>query len=192
MTVPGELVVALLTASPLTAVAAYLLLFGLPRLQHSKFRHQLWAVRDAIVDDIINGRLSMSSEVKELLLRLHLAVEYAPEHTLRSGLTSSLLLRDQDVPNLRKSLAKARLPRAERELLLSHYDAMRLATVEHLIKGSPSGRLLWSAARFAPISVVGRKRRVGATETAEKELAVLPPLCPDSQGLSARELAVCS
>lgn len=59
MTVPGELVVALLTASPLTAVAAYLLLFGLPRLQHSKFRHQLWAVRDAIVDDIINGRLNV-------------------------------------------------------------------------------------------------------------------------------------
>ncbi len=57
MTVPGELVAALLTVSPLTA--SYLLFFGLPRLQHSRFRHELWAVRDAIVDDIIDGRLTL-------------------------------------------------------------------------------------------------------------------------------------
>lgn len=72
MAVPGELGAALFVGSALTAT--YLLFFGLPVLQHRKFRHELWAVRDALVDDIIDGRLSLSNEARELLLRLHLAI----------------------------------------------------------------------------------------------------------------------
>jgi hypothetical protein len=191
VTVPGEVVAALLIASPLTAT--YLLFFGYPQLQHSRFRHELWGIRDALVDDVIDGRLPFTREVKDLLLRLHLAIRYAPDHTMRSALSSMLLMRDQEIPNLRKSLTKARgLDAHQRDLLVAHYDGLARATVHHLVHGSPSGWLLNAAAQLVPVSLVSRKRRVRAVDTAEKELSALPRLYPEGKGLSARELAYCA
>jgi hypothetical protein len=169
-----------------------LLLFGLPKLQHSKYRHRLWTVRDAIVDDIIDERLSLSKEAQDLLLRVHLSIKYAPDHTMRSALTSMLLLRGQQIPNVRKSLATAKLPVAERELLTAHYEAMRAATVWHLMHGSPSGWLLHAAARVVPLGLVGSARRVKASETADQELGALPKLYPEATGTLSRDLVLCA
>ncbi len=193
MTFPGALSALLLVAAPLVGV--YLIFFGIPQLQHTRFRHQLWAIRDDLVDDVIDERLSMSPEARELLLRLHLAIKYAPQHTMRSGFTSALVLRGTSVPSLRKTLRQSKLPDAQRRRLLELYERMQQATTRHLLIGSPSGWLVSVAVQVVPSSLLERTllRRARPSEVerrAEKELAALPRLYPES--LSPRELASCA
>ena len=186
MTLPGTVTAMLIVASPFGVI--YLVLYALPQMQHSRFRHELWDLRDAIVDDLLDDRLAMSREVRELLLRVHLAIKYAPEHTMRSGITSALLLRDaQNVPNLRKTLEGARLPHEERVRLLMHFETLQKSTVHHLLFGSPSGWAAYAAAALMPARREGRVQR-----TAEKELSALPRLYPEANGFSMRELATCA
>lgn len=178
MTVPGFVLAVLACASPVVLI--YLVLFSVPNLQHSRYRHALWDIRDDIVDDVIEGRLTLNKATQELLLRVHLAIRFAPEHTIRSGLTSALLLRGQEIPSLEKILTGKAVPTGEQARLLEHYGALQGATLHHLFFGSPSGWLIVALARLVPRSGL-EQRKVRVEQAAKKELSALPRLYPDAR-----------
>lgn len=176
MKLDGAVFAALACAAPATLV--YLFLFGLPNLQHSRYRHALWDIRDDLVDDLLDGRLAMSKASRELLLRIHLAIRYAPEHTIRSAVTSAILLRGVEITALRKILTSKAVPPDQQKLLLAHYEVLEKATVHHLLWGSPSGWLLVAVAQVLPRSEAQRHRREEVQRRASRELSALPRLYP--------------
>jgi hypothetical protein len=186
LTLPGWLLAALACAGPVVAV--YLLLVAFPELQHSRFRHALWDVRDAVVDDILDHKLDLNPATRQLLTTAHLAIKYAPEHTMRSGATAMLMLRGEEIVPLETVIKSKAIPAAQQERLLVHYEALQAATVRHLLYGAPSGWL--SIVLLTLVPVVKRNRRTDVEVAAKKELSALPRLYPDTRnGISTRDLA---
>jgi len=180
----GSVLAVLACASPIAAT--YLLLVAIPNTMHSRFRHALWDVRDAVVDDVLDGRLELNKATKQLLTTIHLAIMFAPEHTMRSAVMAVSLLKDREIVPLEKVLSSKAVPAQQRPLLLAHYDKVQRATTEHLLFGSPSG---WVASLLALVfGPVRRKEHRRVEKTVKRELSALPSLYPDARPTSS-ELA---
>lgn len=184
MKIDGAILAILVCASPIAAT--YLVFVALPNLMHSRFRHALWDVRDSIVDDVLDGRLTLNPATRKLLTTVHLAIKFAPDHTMRSGLTSVMLLRGEQIMPLEKVLTSKAVPRDQQPVLIGHYEKMSHATVEHLLWGSPSGWLF--VVLILPWQMTRQMIKVRTTATTE--LSALPSLYPDVKpGIVARDLA---
>src|SRR5664280_2593536 len=67
-------------------------LFLLPGLAQSLYRHRLWTIHDEIVDDLIDERLKPTQRVKFLLAGVDRHVRRAPHISMSDALVMTLAL----------------------------------------------------------------------------------------------------
>lgn len=166
MTATTALVTAMAAAGPI--LIAYVILIQVPNVQHSLFRHQLWALRDEIVDEILAGRLKRDRSVEMLLSLIETGIHDAPSHTMMSGWVA--------VRNTRHFLPRGAVDDIvlsgqagpERHRVAEHLARYRKISEHHLKTGAPSGWAYWSWQRLR-----GAQSSL-ATRAVEVEIAAAP------------------
>jgi|GEM_PF-6926592 len=156
-TVPSILVGVALALIPLTLWGTVFLLW--PRASRAVYRQNVWEIRDALVDDVISGRLSASPAADRLLRTLHVGISGLANETAFSGLVTLVLARDVTVSEQDFSswLAISEAPPADQARLQRLADRYVRVSLRHLATGSLSGVVLGGVVLVLSIaSVVAR------------------------------------
>ena len=74
------------------------LLFQYSNWQHSKFRNRLWNLRDALVDELLDGNIEFSRGARVLLELIETHIRNTRRHTFTDIWIAYLLVRDQEIP----------------------------------------------------------------------------------------------
>jgi len=121
------------------------------RSERSRFRYEIWRLRDGIVEDLQVGRIRPTKPVLEYLDRLELNVEATDFMTpFRFGSAAALLRRTGWHVEPDDLLIRAD-PR-EREVLRVASRAVSRARIRMLLHGSPSG---WVVLVLKPFIIAG-------------------------------------
>lgn len=167
---------AMSTAAPF--VLAYVALVKVPSVQHSYFRHSLWALRDDVMDDVLAGRLRRDERTAMVLALTTIGIENAKRHTLLAAWVNVRHARHLVDPDMIHTIVLGGEGGPERERLAEYLTRYRRISERHLYSGAPSGWAYWT---FHRLRATGRLvRQAVDTEIVEapareKELAVLRP-----------------
>ncbi len=134
---------AMTLAAPL--VVAYVVLIEIPSVQHSRFRHQLWALRDDLVDDAIAGRVRQDAAFGMLMALLTSGIADASRHTMMAAALNVKHTRHLVPKRLVDDIVLGGEGGPERALMAGYLDRYRRISKHHLLTGAPSGWLYWVA-----------------------------------------------
>jgi hypothetical protein len=135
-----EIVITLLTAA--VVYAAWVAVFMIVPVQMmSIFRHDLWRIRDRIVDDLLNESLPHGNYAVTSLLR---SIESSIRHARHISLVSWLLIPPPTegwVEKHKSALAEGYQALSEEQLakLGTYAQQFRTAMAVHMFRGSPVG-----------------------------------------------------
>lgn len=169
----------------LLATSAWLGLFLLvPWCQQSLYRYKLWAIRDAIRDDIRSGLLPEHDAVSRVCDMVEGGIRFSKDLTIARILL--MLMTVRDVPNIDLEAEWSGLSAAQKSRLRLHWAAFRAATARHLLSSSPLG---WALALVLAVARVTRRWPRGGrpldegrvVESAEKAIEVQRQRGGDSQ-----------
>lgn len=163
MTVPSIFVAVEAVAAALGAWAIIFLLW--PRASRTRFRRVMWQTRDALVDDVVAGRIQPSPPADRLLRSLHVSiVSMAPATITRVLIVVGATYRSTDHDDFETWLRLEEAPERDRELLRTYMNTRQKAAVIHLAGGSLGGVCALIASAF----VAGCLVVLGKVPTAAK------------------------
>lgn len=166
MTGTTMLVTAMAVVGPILFV--YVILIQVPSVQHSLFRHQLWALRDDIVDEILAGDLKRGTSVSMLLGLIEGSIEHAPDHTMMAAYVSVRNTRHFMPSSAINDVVLGGQGGPERQRVAEHLARYRKISEHHLRTGAPSGWAYWTWQHL-------RGAQSGlAARAVEVEIAVAP------------------
>lgn len=158
----------------LTGGLPIILTIQLASLTHSRFRNELWQLRDALVDDVLSGRLKRSNGARKLLIVIEAYMRLTRRHTLMDLILATAVLRKQELPSLPEEILRDDAEPADRALLTSYLDRFRTMFMTYLTKGSPSSRL--TSVALGVLDAVSRRgrrhRREGAPSFRDQAVRV--------------------
>lgn len=182
--------IALLSVSAILAPvgAVWLVWVSFPNLAHMNYRHELWRIRDEIVDDLLGGDLSESDGVRRLLRSLYFGIERAPRHTLRDAALVFVLIGPDEIMragSLEDFVLGPDVAASERVQLAGYLQRYREASARHMVTGTP---LAWIV--FAPLRVLSARSvrpQIRVEQAVAAEIAA--PLLSERSGLASNRLA---
>lgn len=155
-------------AGPL--VLGYVFLVQVPSVQHSQFRHQLWALRDEMVDDLLARRLPRTGAVAMLLDLIEWSIGHAERHTMLAGWVAVKNAGHLIPAGLVENVILSGEGGPERAALAEYLNRYRRISRRHLMSGAPSG---WVYVAFE--TLVRRPRRL-IDRAVEVDMAESPVL----------------
>ena len=121
------------------------LVFHWSKYAYSKFRSQLWELRDDLTDDFLNGTIEWSPEAEKLLRVIETYIREAPRHSFADVRLAILALKNLDqLSSLEDDILGPRLNPTDRQRMAAYLNRLVAATSWHLVAGSPSGWLAWT------------------------------------------------
>lgn len=178
MTPTTVLVTLMAAAAPV--VLGYVLLVEVPSVQHSQFRHQLWALRDEIVDDLLAKRARRTRSVETLLSLIEWSIGNAERHTMLAGWIAVKNAGELIPAGLVDHVILSGDAGPEREALAEHLNRYRKISRRHLMSGAPSGWI------YVLVKAVERRPRRLIDRAVEVDIAESPAL---RDNVTARALA---
>jgi hypothetical protein len=140
----GEvIVVVLLTLATPAALAGLFVVW--PLSERSLFRYRLWAIRDRLVDDLLDGTVSRSEAAIRLRAQIEWEIRNAAPYLLeRYAIYRFVVLRRLAQP-ADVEIPMTGLADSERERLRHYEQEVGSARLKFIVFGSPSGWLLTTA-----------------------------------------------
>lgn len=177
----------------LILIAASFLPFGLifqyTNWQHSRFRNQLWHIRDSLVDELLAGNIEFSRGATVLLHVIETHIRNTRRHTLADVLIAVYLLRNVELPSITDQMLDDGVRPSDRKVLLRYFNEFREANSSYLKRCSLSGWLVAFRLWLKNSRPLNRKAGQAATpalrqqvERVERvELRAIPELAPPAK-----------
>lgn len=125
------------------ALLGYVILLQIPAVQHSKFRHQLWAIRDDLVDDALAGRVQRDLPFHMLMALLENGIEDAKRHTMLAAFVEVRKAGHLVAPDIVNDIVLSGDAGRVRTRIAEYLERYRVVSRHHLYTGAPSGWLYW-------------------------------------------------
>ncbi len=114
---------------------------SIPSSAASRFRYRLWAMRDELALELLDGTYEDSEQPQRLLHEIEALIRVAPELTLfRMGLMRLGRIGISPLPSYQPIKLEA-LNNSDRQRLAGRMDRVSRAALRYLFTGSPSGWL---------------------------------------------------
>jgi hypothetical protein len=113
------------------------LIFHVTNYQHSKFRNELWELRDELADDLLLGRLKWSPRAEILLRLVETYIRFAPRHSFVDVQLAIRALKDQDIPDPVDDILGPQVDPTGRQRMASYLDRLITACTHHMYTGVP-------------------------------------------------------
>lgn len=137
---------AVLTSSVVAGLLPVILVLQFKNLAASRFRSELWQLRDDLMDDILFGRIAMSDRSRLTLRAIEAQIKIAGRHTMVDLLLATAVYRNQDLPSLKDEVLRAEGPVGDRQALIDYVCELQDASMNHLFRGSVFG---WMSGRVS-------------------------------------------
>lgn len=156
----------------------WVVFFQVPAIMHSLYRNELWAVRDALVDDILSGKIERTEISVDLVQGIEMLIATSKRQTLVEFATMYWALRDVHLHSPRNPLDPdtylgSEVQVRDRTALLGYSKHVQDAVFRHLERGSLFGlvgwtlaALPWSRPRFKKVAREAYRNEVNILPTA--------------------------
>lgn len=131
-----------------TAVLPFVLIFLDSRLAHSRYRNELWLLRDRLVDDVLEGRIQRTAGTDLALRLVETHIRVAGRHTLTDLLLAMATFRNRPPTPVAREILEAGVRSSDIPRLTNYLNQLWDASAKHLLRASPLGILLLPFTRF--------------------------------------------
>ncbi|MEU8818003.1 hypothetical protein [Actinoplanes sp. NPDC048796] len=153
----------------MTATMPTVLMILWMHVVHSRHRNELWRIRDSLVDDVLENRISRTPGIDLALKTVETHIRVAGRHSLSDLILAMAVYRGQPVTPIQEEIRRAGVREADAPRLQQYLNSLWATSSANLFRSSIPGLLVLLAGRLIDLASPTRRTAPEPRQRAHRQ-----------------------